>query len=159
VAVRRRGAGEIARVLKPRARLALLVWLRDESAGRFDRAAYGLPVERLDDLERSLVANAKVHATRQRDYLVDLLSEGQGRQAMSVREFRPTGTGSNGDIVVEVGAGHAVGFGTPATLASRARHQRLLPFDPPLCIPTYVSWHAQRSPVIDAFVEHMKTLS
>lgn len=101
---------------------------------------------------------AREHSPAQFDYLVDTLSEGEGRQAMRIREFRPAGTGSNQDIVAEVGAGHALGFGTAATLASRAAHLRLLPFDPPVCVPTYVSWHAGRSAVVDAFVEHMSAL-
>lgn len=102
---------------------------------------------------------AREHSPAQFDYLVEVLSQGDGRQAMTIREFRPSGTGSNQDLVAEVGAGHAVGFGTPATLATRAAHLRFLPFDPPASVPTYVSWHADRSAVVDAFVEHMSALA
>jgi DNA-binding transcriptional LysR family regulator len=98
---------------------------------------------------------ARDHARDQFDYYINVLSEGQGRQALSVREFRPVGTGSNVEIIAEVAGGHAVGFGTPATLAAPARHLRLLPFDPPLFLPTYISWHTQRSVIVDSFAEQM----
>jgi DNA-binding transcriptional LysR family regulator len=98
---------------------------------------------------------ARDHAPEQFDYYVEALSEGAGRQALSLREFRPSGTGSNSDIVEEVAAGHAVGFGSPATLAVRARHLRLLPFETPLFIPTYMSWKRERSTIVDTFVAHM----
>jgi hypothetical protein len=87
----------------------------------------------------------------------DVLSQGEGRGALSISEFRPTGTGAHADILAEIGAGHAVGFGTPATLAVRASHLRLLPFDPALTIPTYISWRPQRSPVVDACVAQLST--
>ena len=98
---------------------------------------------------------ARDHAPEQFDYFVDVLSQGAGRDALSIREFRPAGTGAYGDILAEVGAGHAVGFGTPATLAARASHLRLLPFEPALTLPTYISWRPQRSLVIDTFVEQL----
>jgi hypothetical protein len=98
---------------------------------------------------------ARDHAPEQFDYFVDVLSQGAGREALSIREFRPTGTGAYGDILAEVGAGHAVGFGTPATLAAGASHLRLLPFEPALTLPTYISWRPQRSLVIDTFVEQL----
>jgi DNA-binding transcriptional LysR family regulator len=102
---------------------------------------------------------ARDHAPDQFDYFVDVLSQGEGRRALSIREFRPTGTGSHADIITEVGAGRAVGFGTPATLATRAGHLRRLPFDPPLSVPTYVWWKPRRSPVVDTFVEHLSSLA
>ena len=89
------------------------------------------------------------------DRFVDVLSEGEGRQSLALREFDATGTGSQVAILADVGAGHAVSFGTSATLAAGARHLRSLPFDPPLCVPTYVSWHAERSVAVDALVEHL----
>lgn len=98
------------------------------------------------------------HAPGQFDYYVNLLSEGEGRHALSIREFRPSGTGSNADIIAEIGAGHAVGFGTPATLAARSSHLRFLPFAPSLSLPTYVSWQAHRSAIVDAFAEHLSAM-
>jgi len=92
------------------------------------------------------------------DYFVNVFSEGEGRRAITIREFRPSGTGDNAAIVAEVGTGHAVGFGTPATLTSNASHLRILPFAPALTLPTYVSWRAGRSVVVDAFAEHMSDL-
>jgi DNA-binding transcriptional LysR family regulator len=110
----------------------------------------------LDEFCRSPIAIfARDHAPDQFDFYVDVLSHGEGRKALSLREFRPIGTGSNSDIIEEVVAGHAVGFGSPATLAIRARHLRLLPFDPPLFVSTYLSWRPGRSVIVDAFVEHM----
>jgi DNA-binding transcriptional LysR family regulator len=114
----------------------------------------------LDAFRQSPIAMfAREHAPDQFDYFVDVLSGGEGREALSIREFRPTGTGTHSDLLAEVGAGHAVGFGTPATLAPRASHLRLLPFEPGLTIPTYVSWRPQRSPVVDAFVEQLSTVT
>jgi DNA-binding transcriptional LysR family regulator len=101
---------------------------------------------------------ARDHSPEQFDYYVHLLSEGQGRPALSIREFRPTGDGSQPDILSEINAGHAVGFGTLASLAPRTQHLRVLPFDPPIFVQTYVSWHAQRSRIADAFVEHLGAL-
>jgi DNA-binding transcriptional LysR family regulator len=98
---------------------------------------------------------ARDHAPDQFDHYVDVLSQGEGREALSLREFRPSGTGTNSDIFEEVAAGHAVGFGCPATLAMRARHLRLLPFDPPLVVQTYMWWQPERSVIVDTFVEHM----
>lgn len=109
--------------------------------------------------ESPIAIFARDHAPNQFDYFVDVLSEGQGRSSVTMREFTPTGTGSHADMLAEVGAGHALGFGTSATLATRAGHLRILPFDPPLTLPTYVSWHAGRSAVIDAFAEHMSALA
>jgi hypothetical protein len=55
--------------------------------------------------------------------------------------------------------GHLVGFGPPALRAMWAGHLRVLPFDPSLSFATYVSWHAERSNVVDAFAKYMSTLS
>ena len=115
------------------------------------RSAVPLSVYR----QTPVVMFARDHSPVQFDFLVDLLSEGIGREALTIREFRPTGTGSNPDIVAEVGSGNAVGFGSPATIASRAPHLRFLPFDPPLFIPAYLSWQSERSAVVDAFVAQM----
>jgi DNA-binding transcriptional LysR family regulator len=111
----------------------------------------------LNEYRQSTIAMfARDHAPAQFDRFVDLLSEGEGRPALSIREFRPTGDGPQPDILIEIAAGHAVGFGTPGTLASRASGGlRLMPFDPPLAVPTYVSWHTGRSRVVDAFVDHL----
>jgi DNA-binding transcriptional LysR family regulator len=98
---------------------------------------------------------ARDHAPGQFDHYVDVFSQGEGRQALSLREFRPSGTGSSSEIIDEVAAGHAVGFGCPASLALRAHHLRLLPFDPPLFLPTYMWWQPERSVVVDTFVEDM----
>jgi DNA-binding transcriptional LysR family regulator len=100
---------------------------------------------------------ARDHAPEQFDYFIDVLSQGAGREALSIREFRPAGTGPYGDILAEVDAGHAVSFGTPATFAAGANHLRLLPFKPALTVPTYISWRPQRSLVIDSFVEQLTT--
>jgi DNA-binding transcriptional LysR family regulator len=110
----------------------------------------------LDTYRESPIAiYARDYAPAQFDHYIDVLSQGEGRQALSLREFRPSGIGSNSDIIDEVAAGHAVGFGCPATLAMHARHLRLLPFDPPLVVPTYVWWQPERSATVDTFVEHM----
>lgn len=100
------------------------------------------------------------HATSHFDYLVNLFSEGAGREALSIREFYPTGTGgSHREILTEVAAGNVVGFGTPATLAGPASHLRVLPFDPPLAMPTYISWQPERSLIVDEFVEQLSGLT
>jgi hypothetical protein len=98
------------------------------------------------------------YAPTQFDYFVEVFSEGGGRQALSMREFRPSGTGVNADMFEEVAAGLAVGFGAAATLAARASHLRIVPFDPSLFLPTYVSWHANTSAVTDAFAEHLSAM-
>ena len=103
---------------------------------------------------------ARDHAPDQFDYFIDILSQGEGREALSVREFRPTGTGGHADITLaEIGAGRIVGFGTPASATARASHLRLLPFEPALTLPTYISWQPQRSPIVDSFVEELSALS
>jgi hypothetical protein len=48
-----------------------------------------------------------------------------------VRRTGFDGDGSQPDIVSEINAGHAAGFGTLASLAPRTQHLRVLPFDPP----------------------------
>jgi DNA-binding transcriptional LysR family regulator len=98
---------------------------------------------------------ARDHAPEQFDHYVDVLSEGEGREALSLREFRPSGTGSNADMIDEVAAGHAVSFGSPGTLSLRAPLLRLLPFDPPLFVPTYMWWQPERSAIVDTFVKGM----
>jgi DNA-binding transcriptional LysR family regulator len=63
-----------------------------------------------------------------------------------------------GSLEEEVCAGSAVGFGTPAKYEAGPGKLRSLPFDPPLSFPTYVSWHAGRSRVVDAFAQYMSDL-
>jgi DNA-binding transcriptional LysR family regulator len=99
---------------------------------------------------------ARADAPNQFDFFVDVFSEGEGRERLSMREFRYTGTGPHPGILEAIGAGEAVGFGTPASLAVRSGHLRLLPFAPSLAMPTHLSWHAGRSAIIDGFVERMR---
>jgi DNA-binding transcriptional LysR family regulator len=114
----------------------------------------------LSDYRRSPIAMfARDAAPGHFDYIIDVLSEGEGRHAVSIREFRASGTGDNAEQIAEITAGHAVGFGTPATLASKASHLRVLPFDPGLSVPTYISWDAERSAAVDAFADHMSELA
>jgi ubiquinone/menaquinone biosynthesis C-methylase UbiE len=51
-----RGLAEVARVLKPGGRAALVLRLRNAAAGRLDRSAYGFPAERTGELEAALRA-------------------------------------------------------------------------------------------------------
>lgn len=90
------------------------------------------------------------------DRFVEVLSEGQGPQSLTLREPEATGTSSQIAVLREVSGGHAVSFGTSATLAAGAGDLRSVPFDPPLSVPTYVSWHAERSVFVDALVEHLR---
>jgi SAM-dependent methyltransferase len=53
---RERGLAELARVLEPGGRAALVLRLRDAEAGRLDRSAYGFPAERTGELEAALSA-------------------------------------------------------------------------------------------------------
>lgn len=114
----------------------------------------------LSDYRRSPIAIfARDLAPALFDHFIDVFSEGEGRHAISLRESRASGTGEKAERMAEIGAGHAVGFGTPANLASAASHLRVLPFDPGLTVPTYVSWDAGRAAVVDAFADHMSELA
>jgi SAM-dependent methyltransferase len=53
---RERGLAELARVLKPGGRAAVVLRLRNAEAGRLDRSAYGFPAERAGELEAALSA-------------------------------------------------------------------------------------------------------
>ncbi len=90
------------------------------------------------------------------DRYVDILSEGEGRQALSLRELSATGTGSEVAVLAEVDSGEAISFGTSATMAMNARHLRRLPFDPPLSISTYLSWHVSGSKAVDDLVGNLR---
>jgi DNA-binding transcriptional LysR family regulator len=93
------------------------------------------------------------------DHLVDVFSEGQGRDALSLRECRPRVTGGGGSsLEAELFVGHAVGFG-PRGKRVVSERVRSVPFDPPLSLPTYVSWHAERSGIVDAFASYMSALA
>lgn len=96
------------------------------------------------------------HSPRLFDRYVDVLSEGEGRQALSLHELSATGTGSEIAMLAEVDSGEAIGFGTSATMAAKAHHLRSLPFDPPLSIPTYLSWHDGGSKAVDDLVEDLR---
>ena len=89
------------------------------------------------------------------DYFVGILSEGQGRHALSLREIHTTGTAAQGAVLAEVGAGQAVSFGSPGKPSTGPPDLRFLPFDPPLQVPTYISWHPERSTNVDRFIEHL----
>jgi DNA-binding transcriptional LysR family regulator len=94
------------------------------------------------------------------DHLVDVFSEGQGRDALSLRECRPKVTGAGGSsLETELFDGHAVGFGPRGKKLAAPERVRSVPFDPPLSLPTYVSWHAERSGIVDAFAGYMSALA
>ena len=96
----------------------------------------------------------RAQSPRRFDHFVDVLSEGRGPSSLALRALAATGTGSQVAILAEVSAGQAVSFGTSATVAGLS-HLRSLPFDPPLHVPAYVSWHAERSVVADELVKHL----
>jgi DNA-binding transcriptional LysR family regulator len=94
------------------------------------------------------------------DHLVDVFSEGQGRDALSLRECRPRVSGEGGSTLErELFLGNAVGFGTQAKKLAVPERVRSVPFDPPLSLPTYVSWHAERSGIVDAFASYMSAFA
>jgi DNA-binding transcriptional LysR family regulator len=114
----------------------------------------------LADYRKSTIAIVtREHEPGQFDYFVDLFSEGRGRSALSIHEFPSVGDDPQADVLSEITAGRAVGFGTQATLGPRASQLRMLPFDPPLSITAHASWHAQRSQVVDTFVNYLGTLA
>lgn len=87
-------------------------------------------------------------------YWVEILSEGAGEDALTLREIAETGPLAKEAIVEEIRERGAAGFGPPATLADFGGDLRVVPFDPPIVVPTYVSWRPGRSKLLDAFVEH-----
>jgi DNA-binding transcriptional LysR family regulator len=94
------------------------------------------------------------------DHIVDVFSEGQGRDALSLRECRPSVTGEGGSsLEAELFVGHAVGFGPQGKKLAVPERVRSVPFAPPLSLPTYVSWHAERSGIVDAFASYMSALA
>jgi hypothetical protein len=93
------------------------------------------------------------------DHIVDVFSEGQGRDALLLRECHPRVTGGGASsLETELFVGHAVGFG-PQGKRVVSERVRSVPFDPPLSLPTYVSWHAERSGIVDAFASYMSALA
>ena len=65
---RDRGLAELARVLGPGGRAALLMRLRNPDAGRLDRSAYGFPEERAGELEAAVRgAGLEVRGWRRRE--------------------------------------------------------------------------------------------
>ncbi len=114
------------------------------SAPRVDRAA----------LRQHTIAIARQDQAPERFiYWVELLSEGAGREALTLREVGPPGPVGLAALTALVTAGEAVAFGPPATLSKLADGLRILPFDPPLSVPTYVSWNPGLSPLVDGFVD------
>lgn len=92
------------------------------------------------------------------DRFVDILSGGEGRRALTLREM-DVGSGTQVALLAEVGIGGAIGFGTSATVAAivaaNARHLLTLPFDPPLHVPTHISWRT-RSAGVEALVDDLR---
>lgn len=108
----------------------------------------------MKELRESPIAIAgREQAPERFEYWVEILSEGQGRRALTLREVGPPGPVGQAALAALVEAGEAAAFGPPATLSRVADGQRILPLDPPLSVPTYVSWNAGHSDLVDAFVE------
>lgn len=93
------------------------------------------------------------------DYLTDLLSEGRGPETLTLLEIDATGSASNVEIAIEIAAGRAVGVNTPATVAVHAKQLRSIPFDPPILLPSSITWSADRSPVLDAFTQDLSAFA
>ena len=87
------------------------------------------------------------------DSLVDVLSEGEGAEALCLLEIESTGAASDMEIAMAIAAGRAVGVSTPAAIAAGPWDFRFIPFDPPILLPSFITWPADRSRVLDAFVE------
>lgn len=88
------------------------------------------------------------------DCFMDLLSEGEGADALRLWEIEAVGPLAQAAIVEQVRSQSAVAFGPPETLAAFGEGLSALPFDPALFVWTYVSWVPGRSTLVDAFVEH-----
>ena len=93
------------------------------------------------------------------DRLMDVLSEGRGPETLTLLEIDATGSASNVEIAIEIAAGRAVGVNTPATIAVHAKQLRSIPFDPPILLPSSITWSAGRSPVLDAFSEALSAFA
>lgn len=120
-----------------------------------DTPTDGNPAISLSVLRRSAIATPTRDQQPARfDFFMDLLSEGRGVEALRLREIEALGPLGKAAIVEEVRTGGAVAFGPPQTLAGFAEDLRVLPFDPPVFVSTYVSWAPGRSGFVDAFAEH-----
>ncbi|CAA9487057.1 MAG: Transcriptional regulator, LysR family [uncultured Solirubrobacteraceae bacterium] len=116
------------------------------------------PVISLPDLRRSpIVTPAREQSPTRFDFFMDLLSEGQGAEALSLREIDALGPLGKMTIVEEIRTGGAVGFGPPETLAAFAEELRVLSFAPPVIVSSWVSWTPGHSRLVDAFVDHFST--
>ena len=119
-----------------------------------------LPAVPLSAFRESPIAMAaRDDAPETFDWFVEVFSEGAGRDTLSIREHPYTATGKDLAQFEEVRTGDAVGFGTPGRIATVIGHLRSLPFDPQLAVPTYVSWQAERSKIVDTFVQHLACLA
>lgn len=113
----------------------------------------------LPDLRRSpIVTPVREQSPSRFDFFTDLLSEGQGVEALSLREIDALGPLGKMAIVEEIRTGGAVGFGPPQTLTAFAEELRVLSFDPPIIVSSWVSWTPGLSRLVDAFVEHFSTV-
>ena len=114
------------------------------------------PAISLAAFREGLIALASREADPDRfHYLMDVVSEGRGPDTLTLLEIETTGSASDVEIAMTIASGRAVGISSPATAAVHAAHLRSIPFDPPILIPSFISWQAERSPVLDAFVDQL----